>query len=364
MKRIVLSLALLTGISLAETTDNLITDPYNQFLDGKYEYPNIHMHGDGSYDPYIYTGSSYYRDSAVAEHNINLDTLTFEITQVNYGYKYKSYSTGDGAIAIALLDANGDMIDDALHEFDITTVNQWINIDKIYNETDNLSQAKTILMGIAGSSDRNGTDDIMIGDIYLTYEYQEIPLDILTDPIIDIAFNDTLIKLEIPEATNTFEIKTDAINTEPTPSVSQPTQVNNTPTPQPTPQVAQQTTTTKTTTNSKENKKDGKKTSKTKEVKNEGQSKNAMRTVELVQTSSIPLSFAGSHSLFSGSNVGLEAFSGGIELVDSLQFTEIDFYKEEDFYENNFIPDSGILDNYKHSIYKDTNWYGSDIKFY
>ena len=358
MKRIVLSLALLTGISLAETTENLFDDPFNDFLDGKYEYPNIHMHGDGSYDPYIYTGSSLnYRDSAVAEHEINLDKLTYEITKVNYGYKYFSYAPGEVAVAIALIDEDGSMIDDAIMEYNITT-NQWINIDRVYNDMEKLSRAKELWMGIAGSSDWNGTDDIQIGDIYMTYDYQEIPLDLITDPVYDIAkVTDIKYDLDANGVPKIDEIKVEVVKAdvpENTPVVNQPVSV-----------VQQPVSKTPAKTQRQTSKKETKQTNKKKVgKKNEVQTKTAMRTVELVQTSSNSVPSIGTESLFVGGSIGVDVLAaGGIDLIDTLQLNEMDFYDDKDIYEDQ-INLADTLQFNKPQFYGETDWYGSNTKFY
>ena len=370
MKRIVLSLALITGISLAETTENLFDDPFNDFLDGKYEYPNIHMHGDGSYDPYIYTGASLnYTDSAVAEHEINLDKLTYEITKVNYGYKYFSYAPGEVAVAIALIDEDGSMIDDAVMEYNITT-NQWISIDRVYNDMEKLSRAKELWMGIAGSSDWNGTDDIRIGDIYMTYDYQEIPLDLITDPVYDIAkVTDIKYDLDANGVPKIEEIKIEEIKVEEvkidvpenSPVVSQPVSVAQQ-------QPSQTSTKTQRQTDKKETKQVSKKETKQtkKEVKknNEVQTQTAMRTVELVQTASNSIPTISTESLFVGGSIGVDVLaSDGVDLVDTIQITEMSFYEDKDIYEDQ-INLADTLQFNKPQFYGETDWYGSNTKFY
>jgi len=358
MKRIVLSLALITGISLAETTENLFSDPFNDFLDGKYEYPNIHMHGDGSYDPYIYTGSSLnYRDSAVAEHEINLDKLTYEITKVNYGYKYFSYQSGEVAIAIALIDDDGTMIDDSVMEYNITT-GQWINIDRVYNDMEKLSRAKELWMGIAGSSDNNGGDDIRIGDIYMTYDYQEIPLDLITDPVYSVAkITDIKYDLDANGMPKIDEVKIEEVKIEEvkvdvptnTPVVNQPVSVSQ-----------QQPSKTSTKTQRQASKKETKQTNKKEVKKNEVQTKTAMRTVELVQTASNNIPTIGTESLFVGGSIGVDVLAaGGIDLIDTLQLNEMDFYDDKDIYEDQI----NLADNLQFiqpQFYGETDWYGSN----
>jgi len=371
MKKLILSLSLvlITGINAETiTTENLFDDPYNDFLDGKYEYPHIHMHGDGSYDPYIYTGASLnYRDYAVAEHEINLDKLTYEITQVNYGYKYHSNQSGEVAIAIALIDDDGTMIDDAIMEYDIIT-GQWVNIDRIYNDMEKLSRTKELWMGVAGSSDNNGTDDIRIGDIYMTYDYQEIPLDLITDPVYDIAKVDIKYDLdangvpkidEIKIEVKVDEVKVDTPAPTPAPTVAQPVQ-------QP---VAKTTTTTvqKKTEKKKQTAKKETKVNKKNESKQTNNTRN-QRDIENFNTASMVSSMVDSstggsvNGFFSTNGMDLLS-SGGIDLVDTIQLIEPTFYDEPDFYESEIL----LTDTLKFNnidFYKETNWYGSNTKFY
>ena len=367
MKKLLLSLSLvlITGINAETiTTENLFDDPYNDFLDGKYEYPNIHMHGDGSYDPYIYTGASLnYRDSAVAEHQINLDKLTYEITQVNYGYKYYSNQSGEVAIAIALIDDDGTMIDDAIMEYDIIT-GQWVNIDRIYNDMEKLNLTKEIWMGVAGSSDRNGTDDIRIGDIYMTYDYQEIPLDLITDPVYDIAKVDIKYDLDasgMPKIDEIkVEVKVDEVKVDtPAPTVAQPVQQ---PVTQPSTTTVQKKTETKKQTAKKETKGNKKNESKqTTNTRNQRDIEN-FTTASMV-SSMVDSSTGGSVNGFFSTN-GMDLLSsGGIDLVDTIQLIEPTFYDEPDFYESEIL----LTDTLKFNnidFYKETNWYGSNTKFY
>ena len=362
-----LSLVLTTGIN-ALTSDNLVQDPYVEFLDSTYDYPNIHNHGTWQQDPYIYTGNINYEHSAVAEYDINLDTLKFEITQANYGYTYKSYSTGEGAIAIALIDADGNMIDDAVHEFDITTVNEWIDVDKIYNDMDNLSQAKELWLGIGGISDRNFTDDIMITDIYLTYEYQEIPLDIITDTSISLALDDSAYT-KLPEVSYDFPAE---VPSAPEPEVTQPTQtqaptptpvVAPTPTPTPAPATTPQPvakTTTKTTTTKKESK-SASKTETRKESRSEGVAQ-VIETTSLVATAVGVNNFSNPAEFFASVGMDFESYTG-VNLVEVIQLNEPTFYEEPDFYEQEITLNDNIqLNNI--DFYKENNWYGSNTKFY
>lgn len=371
-----LSLALITGIN-AETSDNLVQDPYVDFLDSTYDYPNIHNHGTWVQDPYIYTGNSNYEHSATADYSINLDTLTYEITKVNYGYSYKAYYDGLGAIGLALLDADGNMIDSTTYEFDITASNTLTDVDRVYNQMDNLSQANTIRLGVGGISDRNGTDDIMITDIYLNYEYQEIPLDIITDTSISLALDNTYTTLpthsydfpavEMP--TTTPEVQA------PAPQPVAPTPAP-TPTPSPAPVAAPQTQSVKAQPKQTQKTQSVKK--ETKEVKkNETKAAsttkgiNEYRIATSVENITGPsmgtgmgngIGFGNTDTFFGSTGVDMASFTG-VDLVELIQLTEPTFYDEPDFYEQEInLTDNIQLDNI--DFYKGTNWYGSNIKFY
>jgi len=369
-----LSLVLITGIN-AETSDNLVQDPYVEFLDSTYDYPNIHNHGTWQQDPYIYTGNINYEHSAVAEYDINLDTLKFEITQANYGYKYSAYSTGEGAIALALIDADGNMIDDAIHEFDITTVNQWIDVDKVYNDMDKLSQAKQFWLGIGGVSDRNGTDDIRITDIYLTYDYQEIPLDLITDNSLKTALNDSVYDfpaLDLPEikVEEPVEVKVEPIEqpsaATPAPSNLSKPKVSNDSVKEVKSAAVVEPKSTKVESSTK--------TKKSKEVtKNESKTKTrtksrtagvaeALETTSIVTLASNSINTNDPGSFFGSIGMDFESYTG-VELVELIQLTEPSFYEEPDFYDTEIaLTDNIQLNNI--DFYKGTDWYGSNTKFY
>ena len=363
-----LSLVLTTGIN-ALTSDNLVQDPYVEFLDSTYDYPNIHNHGTWQQDPYIYTGNSNYEHTATADYSINLDTLTFEITQVNYGYSYKAYYDGLGAIGLALLDADGNMIDSTTYEFDITASNTLTDVDRVYNQMDNLSQADTIRLGVGGISDRNGTDDIMITDIYLNYEYQEIPLDIITDTSISLALDDSAYT-KLPDVSYDFPAEVPSV---PEPEVTQPTQtqaptptpvVAPTPTPAPapatTPQPVEKTTTTKTTTTKKESK-SASKTETRKESRSEGGAQ-VIETTSLVATAVGVNNFSNPAEFFASVGMDFESYTG-VDLVEVIQLNEPTFYEEPDFYEQEIALNDNIqLNNI--DFYKENNWYGSNTQFY
>ena len=369
-----LSLVLTTGIN-ALTSDNLVQDPYVEFLDSTYDYPNIHNHGTWQQDPYIYTGNINYEHSAVAEYDINLDTLKFEITQANYGYKYSAYSTGEGAIALALIDADGNMIDDAIHEFDITTVNQWIDVDKVYNDMDKLSQAKQFWLGIGGVSDRNGTDDIRITDIYLTYDYQEIPLDLITDNSLKTALNDSVYDfpaLDLPEikVEEPVEVKVEPIEqpsaATPAPSnLSKPKVSNDSVKEVKSAAVVEpKSTKVKSSTKTKKSKEVTKNESKTKtrtKSRTAGVAE-ALETTSMVSIASNSINTNDPGSFFGSIGMDFESYTG-VELVELIQLTEPSFYEEPDFYDTEIaLTDNIQLNNI--DFYKGTNWYGSNTQFY
>ena len=372
-----LSLVLITGIN-AETSDNLVQDPYVEFLDSTYDYPNIHNHGTWQQDPYIYTGNIDYEHSAVAEYDINLDTLKFEITKANYGYKYSAYSTGEGAIALALIDADGKMIDDAIHEFNITTVNQWIDVDKVYNDMDKLSQAKEFWLGIGGKSDRNGSDDIRITDIYLTYDYQEIPLDIVTDNSLKLALNDNTYNfpaqdLSMPEQIKVDEVKVEEPKIESTPteapkSTEEPKstevskeevkEINNVDKVEP--KLTKEDSSTKTTKSKEVTKNESKTKTRTKQ-RSTGVAE-ALETTSMVSIASNSINTNNPGSFFGNTGMDFESYTG-IELVELVQLTEPSFYEEPDFYDTEIkLTDNIQLNNI--DFYKGTNWYGSNTQFY
>jgi len=240
-------------------------------------------------------------------------------------------------------------------EYNITT-GQWVNIDRIYNDMEKLSLAKELWMGIAGSSDNNGGDDIRIGDIYMTYSYQEIPLDLITNPVYDIA------KVEIPKIETEIKIEEVKIDVpENTPVINQPVSVVQQQ-PSQTPAKTQGQTNQKTT--KQVSKKETKQTANKEVKKNEVQTKTAMRAVELVQASSNSVPNIGTESLFIRGSIGVDVLAaGGVDLIDTLQLNEMDFYDEPDFYEDE-LKLADTLQFNQPQFYKETNWYGSNNQFY
>ena len=351
---LLLNLALTIGTSRAETTDNLITDTYEQFFDSFYEYPDIHMHIQYiPQDTYVYTGNPNYETTATAEHTINLDRLTYEITEVNYGYVYKSNSTGEGAIAIGLVNSDGDVFADAIHEFNITTINEWIDVDKVYNDMDNLSKAETILMGIGGVSDRGGTDDIMIGDVYLNYEYQEIPLDLITDIKLTGGIDDILNTEQLtiePMPTHDIEIEAPTVAEAPT------TETNTN---------EQKAETTQSTSNS-EAKSETKETKTNEKTEVASESKGTERNTTRTETTADINSdgFDSSSIVFDVSGINLNDFVN-IEMVETIQMLEMGFMEDMDFYEEEPLEENIALveriadDGFKEIIFYDGRLDGS-----
>jgi len=395
-----LSLVLITGTK-AENSGNLIGDDLEcAFLNCQYDFPSIHMHKSfNESDPYIYSGSTDpYLNSAITTHNVNLDTQKFEIEQVNYGYKYKAYANGVVEIAVGFFKEDGELtydnfIDDQIHTYQVTADgNTWINIDHTYTDTSVLKDADVIAMGIRGVSDNSttscpfcGSDDILFSDLYLSYDYKEIPLDIITDTGISLALDNKYIKLpelsydlpaempSTPEPEVTQPTQTQAPAPTPTPTpVAAPTPVS-TPTPTPKPvakTVAKPTPKTtskpvaKTTTAKKTTKKESKSASKT-ETRKESRTNGV---AEVIETTSLVATAVGVNNLsnpaefFSNTAVDFESYTG-VDLVEVIQLEEAAFYDEPDFYEQEIALNDNIqLNNI--DFYKGTNWYGSNTKFY
>jgi len=374
-----LSLVLITGTK-AENSGNLIGDDLEcAFLNCQYDYPSIHMHKQfNESDPYIYSGSTDpYLNTAITTHNINLDTQKFEIEQVNYGYKYKAYANGVVEIAVGFFKEDGELtygnfIDDQIHTYQVTADgNTWTNIDHTYTNTSVLKDADVIAMGIRGVSDRSttscpfcGSDDILFSDLYLNYDYKEIPLDLITDPVYDIAKVDIKYDLDangVPKIDEIkVEVKVDEVKVDtPAPTVAQPVQ-------QP---VAKTTTTTvqKKTEKKKQTAKKKTKENKKNESKQTTNTRN-QRDIENFTTASMVSSMvdSGTGGSVNGffSNNGMDLLSsGGIDLVDTIQLIEPTFYDEPDFYESEIL----LTDTLKFNnidFYKETSWYGSNTKFY
>lgn len=363
MRLLILILSLLTIIGTkAENTGNLIGDDLEcAFLNCQYNYPNIHMHKSFIHDdPYIYSGSTDpYLNYAITTHNVNLDTQKFEMQQVNYGYKYKAYANGVVEIAIGVF-KDGDtlsydnFIDDQIHTYQVSADgNTWTSIDHTYSDMTVLKDADIIAMGIRGVSDRStssctycGSDDILFDDIYLNYDYKEIPLDLVspTSPTKQAIYEPIIepeIKLE-PEPMQTDV----AVAPTPQPTVQQPK-----------PQVQAKPKQTKTVKKqTKEVKQDVKPREKPKSTTTK--LADAMQTTSLVTLANN----TNHNSLFNSSPVGFESYMG-LQLVEAINFVEPLFYEEPEFYDSEINLTDTIIINDSINIQQGT-WYGNNPKFY
>ena len=366
-----LSLVLITGTK-AQNSGNLIGDDLEcAFLNCQYDFPSIHMHKSFIHDdPYIYSGSTDpYLNSAITTHNVNLDTQKFEIEQVNYGYKYKAYANGVVEIAVGFFKEDGELtydnfIDDQIHTYQVTADgNTWINIDHTYTDTSVLKDADVIAMGIRGVSDRSttscpscGSDDILFSDLYLNYDYKEIPLDLIspTSPVKTIEYE---VPIKIEPVIEPEPMQVEVAVAPPPVVVQQPQKPKQT---QKTQSVKAQPKQTKKTQSVKKETKEVKKNVKTKQ---ETKSTSTRVSDALQKTSLVSLSSnTNNTSVFGSSIVGFNSYTG-LELVETLNLVEPTFYDEPSFYDVEInLQDTIIM---KDSVnLQEGRWYGSNIKFY
>ena len=180
MKRLALSLALITGIAVAKTTDNLLnSNPKDGFLNGAYDFPNIHNHSDN--DPIIFTGNP----NTVFDAQQTITIEEFNLVSINYGLEYLSQHSGYVTLKADFFDNNGGFLDNDGGTYTITS-GSWQSLSNVYDNTDYINDIFSITLTIGGVSDRGGTDDIQLRNAYVTYDYSEIPLEeILVDTSLD-----------------------------------------------------------------------------------------------------------------------------------------------------------------------------------
>lgn len=186
---LLLSLVLLTGISLADTTQNqLDADIEDGFLNSTYDYPNIHTHKQLGYDDNtIFTGSSYYDNEASQTVNTSVIGALDQLDAINYGVDYYSYYDGTITLKADFYDDAGLFLDNDGGTYVITS-GSWQSLTNTYSDSEYLDDIFTITITIGGESDYGtwGTDAIQLRDAYVTYDYSEIPLvEILEDTTLD-----------------------------------------------------------------------------------------------------------------------------------------------------------------------------------
>jgi len=376
MKRLALSLALITGISLAETTDNQLNeDMEDGFLDSTYDYPNIHTHKQlGLDDNTIWTGSSSYTNEATQTVSTSgvIDTLD-QLDVINYGVDY--YSNYDGTVTLKadFYDEAGLFLDNDGGTYTIST-GAWNTLSDTYSDTDYIDDIYTITITIGGVSDRGGTDDIQLRDAYVTYDYSEIPLaEILEDTTLDelimdlidegaeVEFIEDIIEdaIEIEDEEDEPESDTeDTTDDEPDDESSEESDEE------------ESDEEIEEETDDEPGDKEESNESSDSSSSNDGSSTNAnssgsvstsdaLEVLELVKSVTDNTQSSIFNDTLDFSSYTSVSLAESIELEDNA-----DWYQNQAFYESIGMTDSGIFVGYNKVKLKDGEWYGSDTKFY
>ncbi len=370
MKRLFLSLTLITGISLADTTDNqLNVDMEDGFLNGTYDYPNIHTHKQlGITDNTIFTGSSFYDNEASQTVNTSVIGELDQLDGINYGVDYYSQNRGTITLKADFYDDAGIFLDNDGGTYQITS-GSWQSLTNTYNEAEYLNDIFTITITIGGESEyAYGTDDIQLRDAYVTYDYSEIPLvEILEDTTLDELIMDLIeagaavefieeftaeledIQEDFAEASaeEDIELEEDFEELAEILDEKETTENDN----------EQSDTTEPTESSDSSSSNDG--SSINVDTSSSVSTSDALEILELVNSvtnnaqSSI---FTNTLDFSSYTSISL---SESVELEDNA-----DWYQNQAFYESIGMTDSGIFVGYNKIKLKDGEWYGNDTEFY
>jgi hypothetical protein len=179
---------LMTNEAKADTTDNQLNDDMDDgFLNGTYDYPNIHTHKQlGWDDNTIFTGSSLFENEASQTIDTSVISELDQLDGINYGVDYFSYYDGTITLKADFYDDDGLFLETDGGTYVITS-GSWQSLTNTYNEAEYLNDIFTITVTIGGTSEYQwGTDAIQLRDAYVTYDYSEIPLiEILEDTTLD-----------------------------------------------------------------------------------------------------------------------------------------------------------------------------------
>jgi len=200
MKKLALSLLLVTGTSLATNTgDVLDPNPVDGFLDGvPYVYPNIHAHSYN--DSILWTGNGKFDINANELVMVSDYVSDTEIaTGINWSVDYNTAGESTIYAGLVLLDANSNSLDNTITGYEVAgSGSTYVTISGVYNNEEILPDVEFIYFTIGGVSDRGYGDDIRLMNASLSLDYQDkVADDILTEIINDIIDNGgDVIKIE------------------------------------------------------------------------------------------------------------------------------------------------------------------------
>ena len=185
-KLLALNLLLLIGTSQALNTGNVLDpNPTDGFLDGIYDYPNIHSHSPT--DPVIFTGSPSHLNKTdelvkVSDY-VGEDQL---MSGINWSVDYMSVVDATIYAGVVLYDANSNSLDSEVGSYDVGAAgNNYVTISGIYSNPLILPDVEFISFTIGGISDRGGTDDIRLTNPTLSIDYHDKVADEILEEIIN-----------------------------------------------------------------------------------------------------------------------------------------------------------------------------------
>ena len=411
MKRLALSLLLLTGTSLAvnlgdalspilestiatNTGNVLDPNPTDGFLDGKYDYPNIHSHNPD--DPVIFTGSPKYLNTA--DELVKVSDYVGEdqvMSGINWAVDYQSVVDATIFAGVILYDASSNLLDSEVGSYDVSgTSGNYVSISGTYSNPLILPDVEFISFTIGGISDRGGTDDIRLTNPTLSIDYHDKVADAILEEIINDIIDNAgeVIKVEeiqleplveaieamvedVAEEEEAEEVAEVVQEIEVVEEVAEVAEVVVEVASEAMAEVKAEVKVEAKKSPKKQVKKATKKTSKKTVKKGKVAAPNGAPTpqdiqttdaveVQMIQTMQLIKSINVMNQVTLVDTVDISSYTG-ITLSDSVELEDNeDWYQNQAFYEEIGMSDSGILNGYNNVKMNDGEWYGSDNQFY
>jgi len=396
MKKLALSLLLLTGTSqavnlgdalspilestLATNTGNVLDpNPTDGFLDGKYDYPNIHSHNPD--DPVIFTGSPKYLNTA--DELVKVSDYVGEdqvMSGINWAVDYQSVVDATIFAGVILYDASSNLLDSEVGSYDVSgTSGNYVSISGTYSNPLILPDVEFISFTIGGISDRGGTDDIRLTNPTLSIDYHDKVADAILEEIINDIIDNAgeVIKVEeiqleplvelVEEVVEVVEVVEEVVEVVEVVAevVEVVAVVEATPAPKKTVKKTVKKVVKKVAKSSKKVAKAVKSVKASASLaKQEMRPTEASSDSQVIQTLALIKSINVMNQIALVDTVDISSYTG-ITLSDSVELEDNeDWYQNQAFYEEIGMSDSGILNGYNNVKMNDGEWYGSNNQFY
>ena len=383
MKKLALSLLLLTGTSqavnlgdalspilestIATNTGNVLDpNPTDGFLDGKYDYPNIHSHNPE--DPVIFTGSPKYLNTA--DELVKVSDYVGEdqvMSGINWAVDYQSVVDATIFAGVILYDASSNLLDSEVGSYDVSgTSGNYVSITGTYSNPLILPDVEFISFTIGGISDRGGTDDIRLTNPTLSIDYHDKVADAILEEIINDIIDNAgeVIKVEEIQLEPLVELVEEVVEVV-AEVVEVVAVVEATPAPKKTVKKTVKKQVKKVAKSSKKVAKAVKSVKASASLaKQEMRPTEASSDSQVIQTLALIKSINVMNQIALVDTVDISSYTG-ITLSDSVELEDNeDWYQNQAFYEEIGMSDSGILNGYNNVKMNDGEWYGSDNQFY